>query len=74
MNKWTADFGNDPFDDYNLIVEILFNEKDVAVIKQCNDGLKLKWYASDNDLIIPVDWLMGLLKEAKERLKVSPTH
>lgn len=27
---WSADFGNDPYDDYNLIVEILYNEKDVG--------------------------------------------
>ena len=69
MIGWTADFANDPFDDYNLIVEILFNNEDVAVIKQGNDGLEMKWYASEKDLIIPVQWLNGLLNEAKERLK-----
>ena len=31
---WSADFGNDPYDDYNLIVEILYNEKDVAIIRK----------------------------------------
>lgn len=69
MSGWTADFANDPFDDYNLIVELLFNDEDVAVIKQSNDGLEMKWYASDKDLTIPVEWLNGLLREAKERLK-----
>lgn len=68
MSGWTADFVNDPFDDYNLIVEILFNDEDVAVIKQGNNGLEMKWYASDKDLTIPVEWLNGLLNEAKERL------
>lgn len=31
---WSADFGNDLYDDYNLIVEILYNEKDVAIIRK----------------------------------------
>lgn len=69
MNEWTADFTNDPFDDYNLIVEILFNDEEVAVIKQGSDGLMIKWYASDEDHLIPIDWLNALLNEAKERLK-----
>lgn len=69
MSGWTADFANDPFDDYNLIVEILFDDEDVAVIKQGKDGLEMKWYATDKDIIIPVEWLNGLLNEAKERLK-----
>ncbi|WP_085832444.1 hypothetical protein [Clostridium merdae] len=68
MSGWNADFANDPFDDYNLIVEILFNDEDVAVIKQGEDGLEMKWYATNKDLIIPVEWLNGLLSEAKERL------
>lgn len=68
MSGWNADFANDPFDDYNLIVEILFNNEDVAVIKQGKDGLEMKWYATNKDLIIPVEWLNGLLSEANERL------
>lgn len=69
MNGWTADFTNDPFDDYNLIVEILFNDEDIAVIKQGNEGLEMKWYASNKDIVIPVEWLDGLLNEVKERLR-----
>ena len=69
MSGWTADFANDPFDDYNLVAEILYDEEDVAVIKQGKDGLEMKWYPTDKDIIIPVEWLNGLLNEAKERLK-----
>ncbi len=69
MSGWTADFANDPFDDYNLVAEILYDEEDVAVIKQDKDGLEMKWYPTDKDIIIPVEWLNGLLNEAKERLK-----
>jgi len=68
MNQWAADFGNDPDDDYNLIVEILYDEEYVAVIKQSPNGLILKWYPSEIELNIPVDWLMGLFEEAQRRM------
>ncbi|NLD49816.1 MAG: hypothetical protein GX660_21935 [Clostridiaceae bacterium] len=58
MSGWTADFANDPFDDYNLIVEILFNDEDVAVIKQGKDGLEMKWYATDKDILSRLNGLM----------------
>ena len=68
MNKWTADFGNDPYDDYNLIVEILYNGKDVAIIRKIDKQLVLQWYAKEAGLEIPVNWLIGLLDEAKKRM------
>lgn len=68
MTGWSADFANDPFDDYNLIVEILHNDEDVAVIKQGENGLEVKWYANKNDLVVPFDWLFGLFLEAKNRM------
>ena len=68
MDKWTADFGNDPYDDYNLIVIIYYNEKDVAIIKKIDKQLVLQWYVKDSKLEVPVDWLFGLLEEAKARL------
>jgi len=71
MKNWTADFGNDPYDDYNLIVEILYEDKDVAVIKQGKEGLEIKWHQSIEDLIIPFDWLFDLMLEAKKRLGVQ---
>ena len=61
-------FGNDPYDDYNLIVEILYNEKDVAIIRKIDGQLILQWYAKDSNLEVPVDWFLGLLEEAKVRL------
>jgi hypothetical protein len=68
MNEWAADFTNDPFNDYNLIIEILYNNEDVAVIKQGDRGMEMKWYASDKDITIPVEWLNDLLNEAKRRI------
>jgi hypothetical protein len=68
MNNWTADFGNDPYDDYNLIVEILCDDEEIAVIKQGQYGLECIWYPTDKELSIPVDWLLGLMTEAKIRM------
>ncbi|HEX2944947.1 MAG TPA: hypothetical protein VHT96_03220 [Clostridia bacterium] len=68
MDEWSADYGNNPYDDYNLIVEILYQDRDVAVIYKSENELKLKYYANENDLVIPLDWLLGLLKDVKERL------
>ena len=68
MLQWTADFGNDPDDDYNLIVIIYYDDVDVAVIKQTHCGLIMRWYPNKEELVIPVDWLSGLLFEAKRRM------
>ena len=68
MNKWTADFGNDPHDDYNLIVIIYYNEEDVAIIRNVKGELTLQWFAKGTELEMPIDWLIGLLEEAKKRL------
>ena len=51
-----------------LIVEILYNEKDVAIIRKFDGQLILQWYAKDSNLEVPVDWFLGLLEEAKVRL------
>ena len=71
MSKWTADFTNDPFNDYEIVVEILYNDEEVAVIKQGGDGLEMKWYAAENDIVIPVEWLSNLLSQAKEKLIIK---
>jgi len=68
LRQWAADFANDPYDDYNLIVEILCDDEEVAIIKQMQQGLEMKWHPSKEELNIPVDWLLGLLLEAKERM------
>jgi hypothetical protein len=68
MQKWSADFVNDPSDDYNLIVEVLYDDKDVAVIHNIGEGIVIKWYPQACGLEVPIDWLIGLLSIAKERL------
>ena len=68
MSKWTADFANDPNNDYALIVEILHDGEDVGIIKNGKHGLELIWFAHTNDYIIPFEWLFDLMSEAKKRL------
>jgi len=62
MNQWKSDWTNDPDDDYNLILEILCDDEDVAVIKQSQKGLIIKWYISPNGFVMPVNWLSALLQ------------
>lgn len=68
MSNWTADYANDPYNDYEMIVEILYNDEDIAVIRQGEGGLELKWYAHQNDLVVPLEWIADLFTEAKKRL------
>lgn len=34
MERWSADFVNNPNEDYNLMVEILYDEEEIAVVKK----------------------------------------
>ena len=69
MEQWSADFTNDPFDDYNLIVEILFNNEEVALINRGKKGLEIKWYPNEREITIPLKWLIKILIEAEKRLQ-----
>ena len=68
MKQWTADFTNDPYNDYSLIIEVLYDDEEVAVIKQEQNELTLQVYPNDKELIIPIDWLSALFIEAKKRM------
>lgn len=68
MERWSANFTNNPFDDYNLIVEILFCDEMVGLISNIDNELLIRWYASETDLDIPFNWLKDLMLEAEKRL------
>ena len=70
--EWSAVWGNDPDDDYNLVLEMYYDDKEKTVVKQSQQGLILQWYFSPKGLIIPVDWLLDILSGAKEGI-VDPT-
>jgi len=69
MNEWAKVWVNDPYDDYNLTIEIICDNKDVALIKQSTQGLILKWHISPIGLVIPADWFAKLLQEAKRDIR-----
>ena len=71
MEKWAVDWANDPNDDYNLIMEIVYNYSDVAIIYQRKHGLVIKWYSDFNGVAIPVEWFSDLLLTAKKDLNDS---
>jgi hypothetical protein len=68
LKKWSADFCNNPHDDYNLIVELLCDDEEVAIIRRADDRLEMRWYPTPEEIIVPVEWLNGLLAEAARRL------
>jgi hypothetical protein len=68
MLNWTANFINDPKNDYKLIVEILYNDEEVGLIKQGQSGLELILFAHNKDKTIPFDWFLGLMEEANKSL------
>jgi len=66
MGDWAADWANDPYDDYNLTLEISYNYDYLAAIKQNVNGPILVWYPHKEMHIIPVDWLLKLLLDASK--------
>jgi len=72
MLGWAADYTNDPNNDYELVIEILYNDLDVGMICMGEKGLVLKWYASQVDINVPLDWFANLLSKARTDLKLTP--
>ena len=68
LEEWSAYYTNNPNDDYNLVIEILYRDSDVAFISRGQNGLELKWYANESDLVVPLEWIYSLLADAKSRL------
>lgn len=68
LEGWNANYVNDSNDDFNVLLEILHNDDDVAFVYQSDSGLKLKYYANENDTVIPVSWLLELLSDAVKKL------
>jgi hypothetical protein len=71
FRMWTANYINDPYNDFEITLELLCNEIIVGVIQQAENGDKLEliWYEHDKALSVPVDWLIDLLNDAKRDLK-----
>ncbi|AIF51667.1 hypothetical protein [Pelosinus sp. UFO1] len=68
MKGWSADFVNDPNNDFDIVVDISYEDTIVAIIRQGKDGLEIHWYNNEN-LVIPVDWFVKLLVDVKDNLE-----
>lgn len=64
---WAADFIHDTSDKYTVLMEITYNEVEVALIIEGEDGLELKLYPNESELTVSVEWLIRLLEEARRR-------
>ena len=68
MSKWNYVFVNDPDDNFNIVIDIEFDNKYCATIKKVDEELVLCWYSSPKDHLIPVNWLHKILDEAQQKL------
>ena len=68
MSQWTANFINDPNNDYELMIEILCDDEEVCVIKHGESNLEFTLFSHNKDIVIPFDWLLGLMNEANKKL------
>jgi hypothetical protein len=64
-NDWTYAIVSTP--DYGII-EISFNYKEVAEIKKVNKEIYIKWFKSEQEYDVPLDWLISVLQKAKKTL------
>ena len=74
MSTWSSNYANDPNIDFEVVLEILCDDLDVAVIRPNMDAqgvsaLELKIYSHDKDLVIPFEWLYEVLTKAKNNIK-----
>lgn len=67
---WTAQYCNDPEHDFDLVIEILYKDEIVAMIRYRNE-LELIWFVNTDNLCIPVEWLSELLIGANRDLIAS---
>lgn len=69
MGDWKYIYANNPFDDYNLVVELEYNDLQVGYIKRSRSGLNLVLHPNFEELNIPLDWLSEIIEKAKTDLK-----
>ncbi|WP_371371451.1 hypothetical protein [Sporomusa aerivorans] len=56
---WTTQYCNDPTHDFDLVIEILYKDENVAMIRY-RDELELIWFANN-----------GIVYEGKKRLNTG---
>lgn len=68
LNKWNALFVNDPDNDYNLMIELEYEEENVGYIVRKENRIEVVFYPSVNKITLPLDWLENVLDKAKLEL------
>lgn len=68
MNKWNSLVVNDPDNDYNLVIELQYDEEFVGYIKKNGNTFDIAVYPNINKITIPLDWLENVINKAKKDL------
>jgi len=72
MSQWAAEITNNPDKDYELYVELLENDEYRARIEISSpEQLVLRVYNTEQDVVLPVDWLVKVIAMAKKELRPS---
>jgi hypothetical protein len=69
MSQWAAEITNNPDKDYELYVELLEDDEYRARIEiSSQEQLVLRVYNTEQDVSLPVDWLVQVIVMAKKEL------
>ena len=72
MSQWAAEITNNPDKDYELYVELLEDDTYRARIEMSSpEQLVLRVYNTEQDIFLPVDWLVQVIALAKKELRQS---
>jgi len=72
MSQWAAEITNNPDKDYELYVELLEDDEYRARIEISSPAqLASRVYNTEQDVSLPVDWLVQVIAMAKKALRQS---
>ena len=72
MSQWVAEITNNPDKDYELYVELLEDDEYRARIEIASpEQLVLRVYNTEQDVSLPVDWLVQVIAMAKKEIRQS---
>ena len=72
MSQWAAEITNNPDKDYELYIELLEDDEYRARIEiSSQEQLVLRVYNTEQEVSLPVDWLVQVIVMAKKELRQS---
>ena len=72
VSQWVAEITNNPDKDYELYVELLEDDEYRARIEISSpEQLVLRVYSTEQDVSLPVEWLVQVIAMAKKELRQS---